>query len=168
LIAPRPEYLETADERLARTRIDAMQAGLPDASDPAAAALRPRLLRLRGVLTWNLETQYPERLTEAHVHLRALNEDVDAMTAHYDAFVRARQAATHGYIGYDAQIEKLRTRVGEALERLEVLMPQQGQILETVASEELGARRERLGAYQNQARFAFADSHDRAATTQAQ
>jgi hypothetical protein len=41
-------------------------------------------------------------------------------------------------------------------------------MLETVAVEELRVRRERLEAYENQARFAFADSYDRAAKTQAQ
>ena len=43
----------------------------------------------------------------------------------------------------------------------------QGEVLEAVAIRELGARRERLAAYQNQARFAFADSYDRAAKAQA-
>ena len=40
-------------------------------------------------------------------------------------------------------------------------------MLETVAIRELRARRELLEAYQNQARFAFADSYDRAAKAQA-
>ena len=57
--------------------------------------------------------------------------------------------------------------LGEALERLATLMARQGHILETVAIEELRVRRERLVAYQNQARFAFADSYDRAAKAQA-
>ena len=47
-------------------------------------------------------------------------------------------------------------------------MARQGHVLEAVANEELGLRRERLEAYQNQARFAFADSYDRAAKAQAQ
>jgi hypothetical protein len=36
-------------------------------------------------------------------------------------------------------------------------------MLETVAINELKIRRDRLEAYQNQARYAFADSYDRAA-----
>jgi hypothetical protein len=55
-----------------------------------------------------------------------------------------------------------------AQERLGVLMLAQGQVLESVAIAELEVRRERLEAYQNQARFAFADSYDRAAKAQAQ
>jgi len=148
-------------------RIDTLQAGLSGASGSGAAALQRRLLRLRGVLTWSRETEYDQRLTDAHAHLRELNADVDAMTAQYDAFVRARQAATHSYVGYDERIQKLRARTGDALERLEVLMARQGHVLETVAIEELESRRDRLEAYQNQARFAFADSYDRAAKTQA-
>jgi hypothetical protein len=62
----------------------------------------------------------------------------------------------------------LRARVTAAQERLGVLMEAQGRVLESVARDELELRRERLVAYQNQARFAFADSYDRAAKAQAQ
>ncbi|MBW1686700.1 MAG: hypothetical protein JRS35_16745 [Deltaproteobacteria bacterium] len=167
LIAPRPDYLATADEQRLGSRIDQMEAGLQDASDPEEAALRLRLHRLKGVLTWSLETQYHQRLTDVHEHLRELNEDVDALTAQYDAFVRARQAATHSYVGYEIPINGLRVRVADALERLDVLMARQGRMLETVSIKELLVRRERLEAYENQARFAFADSYDRAAKAQA-
>jgi hypothetical protein len=168
LIAPRPDYLASADEQLLGSRIDQLEAGLQDASNPEEAALRLRIHRLRGVLTWSLEAHYHQRLTDAHKHLRELNEDVDALTAQYDAFVRARQAATHSYVGYEIPINGLRVRVAEALEHLNVLMARQGHMLETVAIAELVVRRERLEAYQNQARFAFADSYDRAAKAQAQ
>jgi hypothetical protein len=167
LIAPRPDHLATADEQRLGSRIDQMEAGLQDASDPEEEALRLRLQRLKGVLTWRLETQYHQRLTDVHNHLRELNEDVDALTAQYDAFVRTRQAATHSYVGYEIPINGLRVRVADALERLDVLMARQGRMLETVAVEELRVRRERLEAYENQARFAFADSYDRAAKAQA-
>jgi hypothetical protein len=145
-----------------------LDVALRDASDREEADLRLRIRRLEGVLTWSLETQYHERLTDAHRHLRELSRDVDALTAKYDAFVRARQAATHSYVGYEIPINSLRVRAANALERLDVLMARQGHLLETVAVEELLARRERLVTYQNQARFAFADSYDRAAKAQAQ
>ena len=168
LIAPRPGYLATADEALLGSRIDQLEAGLEGASHPEEEALRLRIERLRGVLTWNMETQYHQRLTDAHEHLRELNQHVDALTAQYAAFVRARQAAMHSYVGYEDPIHDLRARADGALERLNVLMVQQGQMLETVAIEELLLRREHLEAYQNQARFALADSYDRAAKAQAQ
>ena len=121
---------------------------------------------MRGVIRWSVETRYHERLTDAHEHLRELNQHIGAMTERYDAFVRTRQAATHSYVGYEIPIKTLRGRVGGALERLGVLMARQGHLLETVAIEELSLRRERLEAYQDQARFAFADSYDRASKAQ--
>jgi hypothetical protein len=167
LVAPRPDLLATADEQAWASRIAQLEAALDDAKGPEGEALRLRLRRLRGVLTWSLETRYHQRLTDAHEHLRELNEDVEALTAQYDAFVRTRQAAMHGYVGYEIPIKGLRARVGTALERLNGLMERQGHMLETVAIQELLVRRERLEVYQNQARFAFADSYDRAAKAQA-
>ena len=122
---------------------------------------------MRGALSWRLADEYPERLTDAHRHLRELETDVDALTAQYASFVRARQAAAHSYVGYDGRIRGLRARIGEALERVARLMSRQGHRLETVAINELAARRDLLETYQNRARFAFADSYDRAAKAQA-
>ncbi|MFP6623522.1 MAG: hypothetical protein VCC20_08605 [Myxococcota bacterium] len=167
LVAPRPELLATADEHAWAARLAALEAKLPELDGEGALALRARIDRLRGALTWAIETQYPERLTDAHRHLRELNTDVEALTAQYDAFVRARQAAAHSYVGYDGRIRGLRARIGEALERVARLMSRQGHRLETVAINELAARRDLLETYQNRARFAFADSYDRAAKAQA-
>src|SRR5215813_13206740 len=144
LTAPRPDYLATAEER----------------------GTGERTARLRGVLTWRLETEYQERLTAAYKHLNELNTQVDALTRQYDAFVRARQAAKHSYVGYDAQISQLRERVRRALERVDTLMARQGHMIATVAINQLQARRERLVAQQTQARYGVADSYDRTARVQ--
>jgi hypothetical protein len=167
LIAPRPDYLATADEQSAAAWIEQARGALANAHGPDHAALEERLERLSGVLTWTQETQYHQRLTDTHTHLRELSVDVEKLSAQYDAFVRARQAATHSYVGYEAPIAGLRERIAGSLERLDTLQTAQGEVLEAVARRELGARRERLLAYQNQARFAFADSYDRAAKAQA-
>ncbi len=100
------------------------------------------------------------------MHLNELNAHVGALTRQYDAFVRTRQAATHSFDGYDAPIERLRERVGDALQRVDIVMPRQAHMIETVAINQLKARRERLVAQQAQARYAIADSYDRAARAQ--
>jgi Tetratricopeptide repeat len=166
LTSPRPDYLATAEERIAGERIALIEKQLGDSDNPELVALRQRAARLRGALTWRLETEYHERLTAAYLHLNELNEPVDALTKQYDAFVRTRQAATHSYVGYDAQIAGLRERVGKALQRVEVLMARQGQMIETVAINQLEARRERLVAQQTEARFGVADGYDRASRTE--
>src|SRR5437867_665130 len=166
LTAPRPDYLATADERTAGERIALIEKQLGNSDSAESLALRQRAARLQGVLTWRLETEYQERLTAAYEHLNELNMQVDALTRQYDAFVRTRQAATHSYVGYDAQIAQLRERARRALERVDTLMARQGHMIETVATNQLQARRERLVAQQIQARYGVADSYDRTARVQ--
>jgi chromosome segregation ATPase len=166
LTAPRPENLATAEERIALERIALIEKQLGDSDNPESIAVRQRAARLRGALTWRMETEYQKRLTEAHVHLNELHASVDALTRQYDSFVRARQAATHSYVGYDVQITRLRERVVEAQQRVESLMARQGNMIETVAINQLEARRERLVAQQTEARFGVADSYDRASRAQ--
>src|SRR3989441_10614736 len=163
LTAPRPGDLATAEERTAGERIALIERQVGDSRRPESLALRQRAERLSGVLTWRLETEYPERLTAAHAHLKEVSAQVEPLTRRYDAFVRTRQAATHSYVGYDAQIERLRGSVGEALQRANTLMAQQGHLIETVAVDQLRNRLDRLVTQQAEARYAVADSYDRAA-----
>ena len=168
LTAPRPDYLATADERVLLETIAGLESQLGEVNSPDEAALKWRVQRLKGLLRWDLETEYHERFTEAHENLAELEQVIDAMEAQYQSFVRTRQAAMHSYVGYDTQIERLRRRVRLAQDELQVLMARQGHLLETVAVNELSERRQRLEAYQGQARYAFADSYDRAAKLQAE
>lgn len=167
LTAPAPQLLATSDEARLKARLEKIEAQLEDSTSGGKASIRTRIARLRGTLTWSLETNYHERLTEAHDHLQQLNADVEGLTEQYESFVRTRQAASHSYVGYDASITDLKLRVRNAIERLDLLQARQGEMLEAVAVRELELRRTRLEAYQNQARFAFADSYDRAAKAQA-
>src|SRR6059036_1524751 len=166
LTAPRPEYLATAEEQIAGERIALIEKRLGDSNDPESLALRQRAARLRGALTWRLETEYNDRLTAAYVHLNELKAPLDALNRRYDALVRTRQAATHSYVGFDVQIARLRERVGDALQRVDMLIARQGHMIETVAINQLEARRERLVFQQSEARFGVADSYDRAARAQ--
>src|SRR5690349_6276475 len=166
LTAPRPDYLASADERIAGERIALIEKQLGNSDSPESLALRQRAARLRGTLTWRLETEYNDRLTAAYVHLNELKAPLDALNQRYDAFVRTRQAAAHSYVGYDVQTARLRERVDEALQRVDMLIARQGHMIETVAVSQLEARRERLTAQQTEARFGVADSYDRATRAQ--
>jgi hypothetical protein len=168
LIAPRPDLLATGDEQRVAARLARLEQALQHGSQPDRESLHLRIRRLTGALTWNLETEYHQRLTDVHEQLRALDADVEVLNSRYDAFVRTRQAATHSYVGFEIPLGRLRVRVADALDRLNVLMARQGHILESVAIDELTLRRAQLEAYLDQARFAFADSYDRAAKAQVQ
>ena len=167
LVAPRPEFLATADERLTAGRLAELEAALEGAQNPAADDLRRRVARLRGVLTFTLRTEYHERLDVFARHLRELGKSIEVLEAEHVEFVRQRQAAVHSFEGYDTPIGRLRTHVAESLGKVNLLMARQGRVLELVAIDELVARRDRLETYRDQARYALADSYDRATEARA-
>ena len=167
LTTPRPEFLATPDERRILDRIEYIETELQDAATPFETALQRRMNRLKGLLVYTLETEYHERFTEFDRNLRMLDDAMAHADQQYDRFVRSRQAATHSYVGYDEPMRRLRARVGGAIEEIDRLMARQGRELEAVAINELSARRGRLENFRNKARFALADSYDRATQSQA-
>ena len=168
LVAPRPDFLATAEERLASEQLAQLARSLEGVETPEVTALRERVRRLQGVLKYTLRTEYHERLNVFAEHLQELEQAIEVLNARHEAFVRTRQAAVHSYENYDTPITRLRRRVEEALGTVTLLMARQGRVLEVVAIDELVARRERLTTYQDQARFALADSYDRATAMRAE
>ena len=167
LTTPRPEFLATPEEQEILGRIEYIESQMANADSAFSDSLSARLKRLKGLLTWTLETEYHARLTEFDQNLRSLDEAMLVVQAEYDHYVRSRQAASHSYIGYDIPIKRLRAKARESVSKVELLMARQGRLLEVVAIEELMARRSHLENYGDKARFALADSYDRATQAQA-
>lgn len=168
LVAPRPDYLATAEERITTEKIAHLERALGANGAPVSDEAKSRIRRLRGLLVWNIETEYDQRLTDTYKDLLDLNEVVDRLKEQYNSFVRTRQAATQSYEGYDDVIRRQRILIAAAREKLVVLIARQGNMLETMAVNELTKRRERLEQFQITARFAIADSYDRATKAQNQ
>jgi len=168
LVVPRPDYLASFKERISSEQIALLERKLATVGTVAPSGVEARIKRLRGVLHWNIYTDYDRRFTEAYKHLRDLNLEVDHLKKQYNAFVRTRQAATQSYEGYDGVIRRQRFLIQKAREKVGELMARQGHMLETMAVNELTTRRERLTEFQIKARFAMADSYDRATRDQTQ
>ena len=168
LVVPRPDYLATFKERIIGEQIARLERKLTTVETPVSVAIRDRIERLRGVLHWNIYTDYDRRFTEAYKHLMDLNYEVDKLKKQYNAFVRTRQAATQSYEGYDGVIRSQRFLIQKAREKVGELMARQGNMLENMAVNKLTMRRERLAEFQIKVRFAMADSYDRATRAQAQ
>jgi hypothetical protein len=166
LVVPRPDYLANAEERIISERIALLERKSTAGGGAVPGDVEARLARLRGVLHWNIHTEYDRRFTEAHTHLRDLNGDVDRLKRQYAAFVRTRQAATQSCEGYDDLIRRQRSLIQAAREKVGDLMARQGHMLENMAVNELTSRRERLAEFQIKARFGMADSYDRATRAQ--
>jgi tetratricopeptide (TPR) repeat protein len=167
LTTPRPEFLATREEQNILARLEHIELQAHESDSPFAGSLKQRVQRLKGMLTWTLETEYHERLTEFSQNLSGLDKAMEVAQGQYDQYVRARQAATHSYEGYEDPISRLRAQVRQAAEKVDLLMARQGRLLEVVAIGELVARRDRLESYGDRARFALADSFDRATQAQA-
>ncbi len=158
LTAPRPELLMTAAERIAKERLYQLQIKPAVTEDDLQ-----RVRRLNGVIDWQIRLEYDQRQTDAFEHLFALNEHIVALQQRYQSFVRIRQAATQSYQGFDETIRLQRIRIDAAGTAIDRLMKRQGHQLEELAIAELQERRDRLEEFQVKARFAMADSFDRAA-----
>jgi len=167
LTTPRPEFLATPEEQMLLRRIETLEARLQGDESPYATRSLQRTARLKGILTWHLETEYHARLTEFDQNLRTLDAAMATLQEKYAQYVRTRQAATHSYVGYDKPIDRLRAQSQDAVQKIDLLMARQGHLLELGAIEELSARRNMLENYADKARFALADSYDRATQQQA-
>ena len=165
LVAPRPDFLASADERLMRQALDEIERKAKQRQGKARDEILERISRLKGVLHWRVYTSYDRRLTEAYKHLQQLDTVVDDLRTRYDSFVRTRQAATQSYEGYQ-MTSQLRGRIRAAMEKVNMLMARQGHMLELMAINELEQRSRRLEEFQVKARFAMADSYDRAVQAQ--
>jgi tetratricopeptide (TPR) repeat protein len=167
LTTPRPEFLATPEERAMLARIEHLETKVQRSDPDVEGSLMRRIQRLKGTLTWTLETEYHERLTKFDENLRGLDQSMAVVQTQYHQYVRARQAATHSYVGYETPISQLRAGVANSIDEVDLLMTRQGHLLEVVAIKEMVARRSRLESYRDKARFALADSYDRATQAQA-
>ena len=167
LTTPRPEFLATPEEQVMLDRIEALEETLSEVDGETVRKHRERTVRLKGMLLFRLETEYHDRLTVFDQNLRELDDAMTVVETQYDQYVRARQAATHSFEGYDSPMNRLNADVQRSIGTVERLMTRQGQLLEIVAIDELMARRTRLQTYGDKARFALADSYDRASQRQA-
>jgi len=168
LVVPNPDYLATSNERVISEKINRLERNQTAGGAVIPTVVTARIERLRGVLKWNIYTDYDRRFTEAYKHLQDLNSEIDLLKKQYTAFVRTRQAATQSYQGYGDTIRRQRILIREAHERVGQLMARQGHMLELMAVNELSRRRDRLAEFQIKARFAMADSYDRATRAQTQ
>ncbi len=168
LITPRPDYLATVEERIFGEQIIGLEQAIDARGTKTPLETAARIRRLRGVLDWNIYSQYDQRLTDAHISLRDLNQVVDMLPEQYLRFVRTRQGAVQSYQGYDDIMRRMRIRIKAAKGKVKELMARQGHMLEVLAMNELTGRRARLEEFQVKARFAMADSYDRATGTQHQ
>lgn len=166
LISPRPEYLATVEERIALDKLAKIKDYIAAHPSYKTEEITNRIARLDGILLWQIRSEFDQRLTDAYNHLHELDSIVAQLKLRYHSFIRTRQAATQSYEGYTNPIRQLRTRLYATQKKLTAIMAKQGRVIEAMANNELDRRRKRLEEYQIKARFALAESYDRATGSQ--
>lgn len=165
-ISRRPDFLAGVNERVYLDRIEKVESKLKSRPGYGGRNIKDRLKRVKGVISWQIVEDYDKRHTDAYKRLRELEGVIGQLQTAYSSFVRTRQSATQSYVGYDLPISRLRNRIADVRARLETVLARQGYILELMATNELDRRRKHLEEYQIKARFAMAESYDRAQKSQ--
>jgi hypothetical protein len=133
---------------------------------PEADEVRDKVLLLKGVLQWQLEKDFQDRLWRARRDVRktgeALVETQRSRRQIDDTMLneplRFEEFSNRVY-GLGPKIDGMQLRVAEA-------MGEQRSFLESIAVGELRAQKQRLDAYTVQARFALAAIYDTAAAAE--
>lgn len=131
---------------------------------PEADEVRDKIELLKGVLQWNLEKEFKARLWkirrdlrdtgQALVELQRARRNVDE-TMHDEPLM---------FDGLNARVDGLNPRIEALKLRVEAAMSRQRAFVQSIAVDELRARKQRLDTYSVQARFALAAIYDLSAT----
>jgi hypothetical protein len=131
---------------------------------PEAAEVRDKIGLLKGVLQWQLESDFNDRLWRLRRNVRQTGEalvDTQRLRRQIDDTMRKEplrfEELSNRVYGLEPRIDGMQLRVSNA-------MDDQREFLQSIAVGELQAQKQRLDIYTVQARFALAAIYDLAAT----
>jgi hypothetical protein len=133
---------------------------------PGKDILQRKQALLEGVLKWNIDTGFENRLSNAFTHLRELDKEIATAKKSETKLIKAKAEAALSYQGYDKALDQLQQRLVYLKDRTDGLIAHQGQFMERRAVSELLRRKSRLQRYRTKARFAMAEAYDLAIRAQ--
>ena len=156
--------LGTTAEREQWARVRRVEAALAAAPDtPENADLRVRLALVRGVLEFRLHDAFNARLWQEHRGLKDLSLALHEAQSRWIRVERDRKSVPTNTGEFAARVAALEQRIDTLETRLAGTEHKQSVFLARLAAHELEGQKDRLAAYQVQARFALASMYDRAA-----
>ena len=157
--------LGTDEEREQWGRIQRVEAALAGAPDtPENAEMRARLALVKGVLFFRLNDAYGARLWQEHRGLKDLSVALHEAQSRWIRVERARKAMPQNTGEFATRVAALKQRIDTLETRLVAVELKQRAYLAQIAVGELEQQKDRLAAYQIQARFALGSMYDRAAS----
>ncbi len=137
-------------------RSPALAAGIPEAEEA-----RARLRLLKGVLQWQLDKAFKERLWEARRELASTGKALVETHRARRSVDRAMREQPETFAELDRRVAALEPRIDAILARVDDAARRQRAFLQAIAIAELEAQKQRLETYTVQARFALAAIYDR-------
>ena len=140
-------------------RTPALAADIPEARDA-----HDKIDLLKGVLQWQLDKAFKERLWNTRHDLRLTGEALVETQRARRSIDQKMRSEPETFAGFNTRIAGLEPRIESLLVRVDTSIAQQRAFLQSIAVEELRAQQERLATYTVQARFALAAIYDLSST----
>jgi len=153
--------LATATELDQWRRLEALAPRVAAAGD---APLTERQRLLKGILLWDLDRTFKERLWHGRRELAEVERELATAQARLAGAQVAETAEPQRFDEYAERIAALSPRIDALRAAIDHSMHRQEGVLVALAVDELHLQQERLASYRVQARFALATMFDRAAT----
>jgi chromosome segregation ATPase len=161
--------LGTTAEREQWARVQRVEAALAAAPDtPEYADLRVRLALIKGVLQFHLNDAFNARLWQEHRGLKDLSLALHEAQSRWIRVERDRKSVPTNTGEFAARVTELKQRIDTLQARLGGTEQKQSVFLARLAAHQLEEQKDRLAAYEVQARFALASMYDRAASADTQ
>ena len=137
----------------------ALQANLPEAEE-----MRDKIRLLKGVLQWQLERDFKDRLWRARKNLRQAGEALVATKRSRRQIDESMRTEPGRFAEFSDRVYSLAPRIEDMQLQVEEALRKQRGFLQSIAVGELQAQKQRLDIYTVQARFALAAIYDVAAS----
>jgi hypothetical protein len=158
--------LGSPDERAHWVKVRQIESALAAAPhDAANDALRDRLRVVKGVLYFEMDQAFRARVWQQRRTIRDLDLALAEAQERWIRVERARQSVPTHTGDFASRVAALRERITTLQTRLAAMRQRQNQYLAQLAVSELQGQKDRLAAYEVQARFDLASMYDRAANS---
>jgi tetratricopeptide (TPR) repeat protein len=141
-------------------RIEDFLAAHPD--DPDLAEMREKHRLLKGVMYWRLSQSFRARLWNERRAVKELEASIKDTQKEAVLVKQARQTVPANDGGFAERVSGVRERIDELQKRLAETSLKQNHYLQLLAIRELQNQKQRIEAYQVQARYELAAIYDRA------